>query len=172
MSSIISDARKLVRRSKLFVPVNREKFVAKAWTRDADCIILDLEDAVAPADKASARKMVKDVIPVVKRGGAEIQVRIPDLEGIRHPHEVNFRKHVVFQAQVDIRKERAVDVTGPDPVHESRDGTTDFPGGFLPGQAGDFPFFQGEHQGTVTRDLVCAGSAEELLQDPDIFVEA
>lgn len=76
MSSTISGARKLVRRSKLFVPVNREKFVAKAWTRDADCIILDLEDAVAPADKASARKMVQDVIPVVKRGGAEIQVRI------------------------------------------------------------------------------------------------
>lgn len=66
----------LVRRSKLFVPVNREKFVAKAWTRGADCIILDLEDAVAPADKASARKMVKDVIPVVNKGGADIQVRI------------------------------------------------------------------------------------------------
>ncbi len=76
MSSTLSEARKLVRRSKLFVPVNREKFVAKAWTRDADCIILDLEDAVAPADKASARKMVKDVIPVVNKGGAEIQVRI------------------------------------------------------------------------------------------------
>ena len=76
MSSAISGARKLVRRSKLFVPVNREKFVAKAWTRDADCIILDLEDAVAPADKASARKMVRDVIPLVNRGGAEIQVRI------------------------------------------------------------------------------------------------
>ncbi len=66
----------LVRRSKLFVPVNRENFVAKAWTRGADCIILDLEDAVAPADKASARKLVKDVIPVVKKGGAEVQVRI------------------------------------------------------------------------------------------------
>ena len=76
MSSTSSEARKLVRRSKLFVPVNREKFVAKAWTRGADCIILDLEDAVAPADKASARKMVKDVIPVVNKGGAEIQVRI------------------------------------------------------------------------------------------------
>jgi len=66
----------LVRRSKLFVPVNREKFVVKAWTRGADCIILDLEDAIAPADKASARKMVKDVIPVVNKGGADIQVRI------------------------------------------------------------------------------------------------
>jgi citrate lyase subunit beta/citryl-CoA lyase len=72
---------KLVRRSKLFVPVNRERFVLKAWTRGADCIILDLEDAIAPADKASARKMVKDVIPIVDRGGAEIQVRVNrDLE--------------------------------------------------------------------------------------------
>lgn len=66
----------LVRRSKLFVPVNRDKFVAKAWTRGADCIILDLEDAIAPADKASARKLVKDVIPIVNKGGADVQVRI------------------------------------------------------------------------------------------------
>lgn len=66
----------LVRRSKLFVPVNRDKFVVKAWTRGADCIILDLEDAIAPADKTSARKMVKDVIPIVNKGGADIQVRI------------------------------------------------------------------------------------------------
>lgn len=67
---------RLVRRSKLFVPVNREKFVAKAWTRGADCIILDLEDSVPPSEKASARKMVKDVMPIVSQGGAEIQVRI------------------------------------------------------------------------------------------------
>ncbi len=89
----------LVRRSKLFVPVNREKFVAKAWTRGADVIILDLEDAIAPSDKASARKMVKDVIPVVNKGGAEVQVRfnrdyeeedldaivIPGLDGLMIP---------------------------------------------------------------------------------------
>ncbi len=82
---------KLVRRSKLFVPVNRENFVAKAWTRGADCIILDLEDAVAPADKASARKLVREVIPIVNKGGAEVQVRInrefeaEDLEAIVAP---------------------------------------------------------------------------------------
>jgi citrate lyase subunit beta / citryl-CoA lyase len=68
--------RMIVRRSKLYVPVNREKFIAKAWTRGADCIILDLEDSVAPSDKASARKMVNDVLPVVQKGGAEVQVRI------------------------------------------------------------------------------------------------
>lgn len=70
------DLKRLVRRTKLYVPANRQKFVEKAWTRGADCIILDLEDAVAPADKASARKLVRDDIPIVGRGGAEIQVRI------------------------------------------------------------------------------------------------
>lgn len=91
MPKMPSEARKLVRRAKLFVPVNREKFVAKAWTRGADCIILDLEDAVAPADKASARKMVKDAIPLVNKGGAEIEVRInrefeaEDLDAIVNP---------------------------------------------------------------------------------------
>lgn len=67
---------RLVRRSKLFVPVNREKFVARAWTRGADCIILDLEDSIPPSEKETARKLVKDVMPIVSRGGAEIQVRI------------------------------------------------------------------------------------------------
>ena len=63
MPTLLSEAEKLVRRSSLYVPVNREKFVAKAWQRGADCIILDLEDSIAPADRSSARKMVKDVIP-------------------------------------------------------------------------------------------------------------
>jgi len=81
----------LVRRSKLFVPVNREDFVAKAWTRDADCVILDLEDAIAPADKKSARQLIKEVIPIVNRGGAEVEVRInreferEDLEAVVAP---------------------------------------------------------------------------------------
>jgi citrate lyase subunit beta/citryl-CoA lyase len=76
MESEKFDLKRFVRRSKLYIPANREKFLAKAWTRGADCIILDLEDAVAPADKASARKMVKEDIPIVRKGGAEIQVRI------------------------------------------------------------------------------------------------
>jgi citrate lyase subunit beta/citryl-CoA lyase len=76
MESGTFDLKRLVRRTKLYVPANRQKFVAKAWTRGADCIILDLEDAVAPADKASARRMVKDDIPIVRKGGAEVQVRI------------------------------------------------------------------------------------------------
>lgn len=75
MPTLQNEARKLVRRSKLYVPVNREKFVTTAWTRGADCVIIDLEDSVAPADKDSARKMVKDAIPLVSKGGADVQIR-------------------------------------------------------------------------------------------------
>jgi citrate lyase beta subunit len=68
MSEYTINPRMNVRRSKFYMPVSREKFVDKAWAREADCIILDLEDAIAPADKASARKKVKEVIQLVKAG--------------------------------------------------------------------------------------------------------
>ena len=60
MNSTDFNAQTLVRRSKLFVPVNREKFVAKAWTRNADCIILDLEDTRTHVVPAGSRKSVPE----------------------------------------------------------------------------------------------------------------
>ena len=42
-------------RSLLFLPASNERAIAKARTLDADLIILDLEDAVRPEDKAAAR---------------------------------------------------------------------------------------------------------------------
>ena len=44
----------------LFVPGNRPERFAKAQASGADRIIIDLEDAVAPADKARARKAISD----------------------------------------------------------------------------------------------------------------
>ncbi|MBI3967857.1 MAG: CoA ester lyase [Chloroflexi bacterium] len=66
----------LVRRSILIVPVNVPRFVEKAHQRGADAILLDLEDSIPPAEKAHARTLVKDLIPVVGRGGADVMVRI------------------------------------------------------------------------------------------------
>ena len=43
-------------RSFLFVPGNRPERFAKALAAGADAVIVDLEDAVAPADKAAARE--------------------------------------------------------------------------------------------------------------------
>jgi citrate lyase subunit beta/citryl-CoA lyase len=67
--------------------------VEKAYQRGADAILLDLEDAVPPAEKANARKLIKDSIPVAARGGAEVGVRINkdasllplDVEASVHP---------------------------------------------------------------------------------------
>lgn len=44
----------------LFVPGNRPERFAKAAASGAERIILDLEDAVAPADKAAARQSIHD----------------------------------------------------------------------------------------------------------------
>ncbi len=41
-------------RSHLYVPADQERLLAKARTTDADAVILDLEDAVAPARKDAA----------------------------------------------------------------------------------------------------------------------
>ena len=63
-------------RSLLYVPVNVERFVDKAHTRGADVIKLDLEDAVPHAEKADARTLVEKNAARVRRGGADVVVRI------------------------------------------------------------------------------------------------
>ena len=63
-------------RSLMYVPVNVEKYVDKAHTRGADCIQLDLEDSVPPSEKERARTLVEKAAARVKRGGADVIVRI------------------------------------------------------------------------------------------------
>jgi len=63
-------------RSLLYVPVSSERFLAKAHERSADAIILDLEDAVAPARKDAARSRLAEAVAMVGRGGATVFVRI------------------------------------------------------------------------------------------------
>ena len=63
-------------RSLLYVPAHAPRFVARAHERGADAIILDLEDAVPPADKHAARAALTEAVPAVGRGGATVFVRI------------------------------------------------------------------------------------------------
>lgn len=81
-------------RSLLFMPVNEDRFLAKAHLRGADAIILDLEDSVALKEKPAARKLVPAAaanlaahgIEVVVRINSPIRLGIPDLEAVVGPH--------------------------------------------------------------------------------------
>lgn len=63
-------------RSLLYVPASAGKFVAKAHERGADVVILDLEDGVAPDAKDAARASLAASVASVRRGGADVVVRI------------------------------------------------------------------------------------------------
>jgi citrate lyase subunit beta/citryl-CoA lyase len=65
-----------LRRSMLFVPGSNEKMISKSLASDADCLILDLEDSVAPQVKKEAREFVRDFIKKTDFGEKEIVVRI------------------------------------------------------------------------------------------------
>ena len=60
----------------LYVPGNVPKFIDKAHERGADCVLVDLEDSVQPAQKPEARAMLADTMSKVTRGGADVAVRI------------------------------------------------------------------------------------------------
>lgn len=55
-------------RSWLFVPADSERKIAKALASDADAVILDLEDAVAEAQKGAAREIVADALSMPAAG--------------------------------------------------------------------------------------------------------
>jgi citrate lyase subunit beta/citryl-CoA lyase len=63
-------------RSLLYVPAHSERFVAKAYMRGADAVILDLEDGVPPARKDAARANLPHAIASVGRNGAMVFVRV------------------------------------------------------------------------------------------------
>jgi citrate lyase subunit beta/citryl-CoA lyase len=68
-------------RSWLFAPGDSEKKMAKATNGPADIVLIDLEDAVAPENKAQARVMVRDFINANAGERARLWVRINPLDG-------------------------------------------------------------------------------------------
>ena len=67
-------------RSELAVPGSAEKMLQKAPASAADVVFLDLEDAVAPDDKAQARKNVIAAINEADWGNKTLSVRINGLD--------------------------------------------------------------------------------------------
>ncbi|CAB3929578.1 HpcH/HpaI aldolase/citrate lyase family protein [Achromobacter insolitus] len=68
------------RRSVLYMPGANARALDKARSLDADALILDLEDAVAPDAKAQAREQVADALRTGGYGRRECIVRINALD--------------------------------------------------------------------------------------------
>lgn len=67
------------RRSVLYVPAANEKALAKLATLACDAAIIDLEDAVAPDDKARARETMRRFFAARSDAGPELVIRINPL---------------------------------------------------------------------------------------------
>ena len=65
-----------MRRSMLFIPGNTPNLLVNSPYLGADAIIFDLEDAVSPAEKDSARILVRNTLRYLDLGGRETIVRI------------------------------------------------------------------------------------------------
>src|SRR3954469_5412598 len=83
------------RRTCHAVPGSNERFIAKAVDLEADEIFLDLEDAVAPGEKDSARGQVIEALRSLDFGAKTVVVRV---NGTDTPHYYKDLIAVVEQA--------------------------------------------------------------------------
>ena len=68
------------RRSMLYIPGNNAAMIQQGGVYGADCVLLDLEDSIAPGEKDAARILLKHTIPAVNFYGAEVVVRVNHLD--------------------------------------------------------------------------------------------
>lgn len=124
-----------LRRSELSTPGSSEKMMTKAAASDADLVFLDLEDSVAPAEKAGARALVvealnnlewkpktvavrvnaaeteyayEDVITVVEGAGERIDLLI--LPKIKAPRDVWFFETLLEQLEQKLGLEKTIEL--------------------------------------------------------------
>ena len=69
-----------MRRSLLFMPGNNPAMLLAGNLFEADGVILDLEDAVAPTEKDAARILVAQALKTIDYGTCEKVVRVNPLD--------------------------------------------------------------------------------------------
>lgn len=108
-------------RSWLFVPADSEKKIAKALDSDADAIIFDLEDSVAPANKGAARDILKRLPQRFER--PQLWVRINPIGSEFHRDDLHLIGVADIHGIVLPKAESGADVvelahrTGSIPIH-------------------------------------------------------
>src|SRR4026209_1869339 len=70
-------------RSWMFVPGHRQRMIDNALVRNADAIMLDIEDGVAPNEKDAARKNIAESLGREKTPGSP--ARYVRINAIGHP---------------------------------------------------------------------------------------
>jgi citrate lyase subunit beta/citryl-CoA lyase len=108
-------------RSWLFVPADSERKISKALDSDADAIIFDLEDSVAPSMKAAARDILKGLPK--HSNGPEWWVRVNPLGSEFHKEDLKLIGSAYVHGIVLPKAEGGADVTqlahrtGNIPIH-------------------------------------------------------
>ena len=108
-------------RSWLFVPADSERKIAKALDSDADAVIFDLEDSVAPAQKATAREILKGLPK--RSNGPEWWVRVNPLGSEYHKDDLTLIGSAYVHGIMLPKAESGADVielahrTGNIPIH-------------------------------------------------------
>ena len=108
-------------RSWLFVPADSEKKIAKALESEADAIIFDLEDSVAPAQKPTARDILKNLPK--HSNGPQWWVRVNPLGSEFHKDDLKLIGSAYVHGIVLPKSESGSDVTqlahrtGNIPIH-------------------------------------------------------
>ena len=100
--------RQRLHRSELAVPGSNVKMLERAPAAGADIVMLDLEDAVAPDDKAQARLNVIDALRELDWSACSVSLRINGLD-----------THYCYRDIVDV-VEQAGDAPGPGDDPEGR----------------------------------------------------
>lgn len=72
----MSQAAPHLRRSVLYIPASNDRALAKLATLACDAVIIDLEDAVAPAEKPAARQKLAAILASRPSGIREMVIRI------------------------------------------------------------------------------------------------
>jgi len=67
-------------RALLFIPAHKLDWVRKVHRWSPDAVILDLEDAVPPGQKATARAAARDAVAILREAGIPAFVRINSLQ--------------------------------------------------------------------------------------------
>ncbi|HEY4071283.1 MAG TPA: CoA ester lyase [Sphingomicrobium sp.] len=108
-------------RSWLFVPADSEKKIAKALDSEADAVIFDLEDSVAPANKAAARDILKQLPQ--RSDGPQLWMRVNPIGTQFHKEDLHLIGVAEIHGIVLPKAESGADVTqlahrtGSIPIH-------------------------------------------------------